>query len=490
MPDGFTIRDGPVAEKRPLFRPLPPAPRFPAWALGPLRDAAEAIQMLTQAPLAMCGNSVLAAAVLAVQAQRDVELPGGRKPLTELFVSVANSGERKTSVDKLALAPVHRMEESWHRDHAAEVQRYVNEKEAWKEARDTVKKKLKGDRAAIRAAFDSIGPEPKAPPHPMLLVADATPEALILHLEKGRPVAGVFTAEGGILVGGSAFNEESRMRTGALFNMLWDGEPIRRTRVTTGTAFLTGRRCSAHVMMQPVVADKLLGDVMLDGMGMLARILLVAPESTAGTRLFRAAPDDCRDVLAHYSERISLLLRRPPATRPDDTSVLDPPVLRLHPEAERLWIAFHDHAETALRTGGIYAWIVAFGAKMAEHAGRLAAVLEVYGDPDAMEVSADSMACGIALAQHYGAELLRLQGAAAITPDLRLAARLLVWWQARLDPRCHLATIYQRGLNALGDAATARRIVAILEDHGWILPLPVGTEIDGAPRRDAWTLAP
>ena len=127
---------------------------------------------------------------------------------------------------------------------------------------------------------------------------------------------------------------------------------------------------------------------------------------------------------------------------------------------------------------------------MAEHAGRLAAVLEVYGDPDAMEVSAELMACGIVLAQHYGAELLRLQGAAAVTPDLRLAARLLAWWQARPDPRCHLSAIYQRGLNALGDAATARRIVAILEDHGWILPLPVGTEIDGAPRRDAWTLAP
>ena len=107
MADGFTMRDAPAAEKRPLFRPLPPAPEFPARALGPLRDVAEAIQMLTQAPLAICGNSVLAAAVLAVQAQRDVELPGGgRKPLTELFVSVADSGERKTSVDKLALAPV------------------------------------------------------------------------------------------------------------------------------------------------------------------------------------------------------------------------------------------------------------------------------------------------------------------------------------------------------------------------------------------------
>jgi hypothetical protein len=56
----------------------------------------------------------------------------------------------------------------------------------------------------------------------MLLVADPTPEALVLHLADSRPWAGVFTAEGGILLGGSAFNDESRMRTGALLNTLWD----------------------------------------------------------------------------------------------------------------------------------------------------------------------------------------------------------------------------------------------------------------------------
>jgi hypothetical protein len=107
-----------------------------------------------------------------------------------------------------------------------------------------------------------------------------------------------------------------------------------------------------------------------------------------------------------------------------------------------------------------------------------------------MDVQAEAMACGIELAQHYGAELLRLQGAAAVVPDLRLAARLLAWWQARLDPRCYLAAIYQRGLNAVGDAATARRIVGILEDHGWVRRLPQGAEVDGVPRREAWELVP
>jgi len=483
--------DDTAQEKRPLFRPMPPAPEFPNEALGPLRDAAEAIQMLTQTPIAMCANSVLGAATLAAQAHRDVELPGGgRKPLTGIFVTVAESGERKTTVDKLALAAVYRLEEEWRGEHAARVQRYLNDREAWKEARDAAKKKARGDRAAIRAALDAIGPEPQAPPHPMLLVADPTPEALVLHLRDSRPWAGVFTAEGGILVGGASFSDDSRMRTGALFNTLWDGEPIRRSRVLTGAAFLPGRRCSAHVMLQPVVADRLLGDAMLDGIGMLARTLLVAPESTAGTRLFREARPECQKVLEEYGARLDGSLRRPPATKADDPGVLDPPVLRLHREAAALWVAFHDEAEAALVPVGVYAAVKAFGAKLAEHAGRLAAVLTVYADPDAMEVPGEMMACGIMLAQHYAAELLRLQGACAVAPDLRLADQLLAWWLRQPDPRCHLATVYQRGPNALRDSATARRIVGILHKHGQVRRLPAGTVLDGSSRRDAWELVP
>jgi hypothetical protein len=476
-------------ERRPLFRPLPPALDYPAAALGPLREAAEAVQARTQAPFALCAQSVLAAATLAVQAQRDVILPGGgQKPLTGIFVSVADSGERKTSVDKVALAAVYRCEEQWREEHAALLDRYRADLAAWKEAADTIKKKGKGDRAMIRDALLHLGSEPKPPPHPMLLIADPTPEALVLHLAEGRPWGGVFTAEGGILLGGAAFNDESRMRTGALFNTLWDGEPIRRRRVMTGPSFLPGRRCSAHIMAQPVVADRLFGDAMLDGIGTLARTLLVAPDSTAGTRMFREPPASCGDRLDRYNARMTLLLQRPPAMRPGADGVLDPPALTLTPEAERLWIAFHDHAEAAIGAGGDWRTIRAFGAKAAEHAGRLGAVLAIYSDPDTMTVQAEHIACGIALAKHYAGELLRLMGAATITPELRQAEALLRWWQKRDDPRCHLAEIYQFGPHVIRSAETASKAVTTLHTHGWLRQLPAGTEIDGAARRNAWEL--
>jgi hypothetical protein len=479
---------GPEAP-RPLFRPPPPALDFPARALGPLRDPAEAVQMVVQAPLALCAQSVLSATTLAVQPHRDVLLPGaGRRPLTEMYASVAESGERKTAVDRLALAAVYRVEARWRDDGRAAIGRHEADHAAWKAAAEAIKKKGRGDRAMIRDGLINLGPEPKPPPHSMLLVADPTPEGLVLHLAGGRPSGGVFTSEGGVLVGGAAFNDESRMRTGALFNTLWDGEPVRRQWAGTGAAFLPGRRCSAHVMMQPVVADRMFGDPMLDGLGMLARVLVVAPNSTAGTRMFRVPPPECRGLLAAYGERLEALLDRPPATREGERDVLDPPPLTLTPEAEALWVAFHDHAERSIGEGGAWRPIRAFGAKAAEHAGRLAAVLAVYADPDAGEVGAEHVACGVELAQHYAAEMLRLRGAVGVTPELRQAEALLRWWQARGDPGCHLAAIYQFGPAAIRCAKPARAAVATLVEHGWLRRLPAGVELDGAPKREAWEL--
>src|SRR5205823_355186 len=88
---GERVAAAPGDGKRPLFRELPPAPEFPSDALGQLRTAAEGIHELTRAPLAICAQSVLAAATLAIQAHHDVELPGaGRRPLTAIFASIAD----------------------------------------------------------------------------------------------------------------------------------------------------------------------------------------------------------------------------------------------------------------------------------------------------------------------------------------------------------------------------------------------------------------
>lgn len=477
-------------EQRPLFRELPAAHPFPIEALGPLQHAALAIHYRTQAPLAMCAHSALAAVTLAAQAQRDVVLPGGgRKPLTAIFVSIAESGERKSSVDRVALAAVYEVEREWQQQTDGEMLAYMNSKAAWDSARDKVKRG-KTDMATMRTALDAIGPEPKMPPHPMLLVADPTPEALTLHLGQGRPMAGVFTAEGGLLIGGAAFNDEASMRTAALFNTLWDGDPIRRLRVGTGAKFLPGRRCSAHIMLQPVVADRLFCDDMFEGIGLLARMLIVAPNSTAGTRLFREPAIGTDAILNDYNSRLRHLLTRPFVTRRDMPAALDPPPMLLQCDAKALWISFHDECERAIVPEGDLSSIRPFAAKLAEHAGRLAAVLTLYNDPDAMEIPLIAMQSAVTLAKFYANEMLRLNGGASVSRELRTAKRLLTWWQGQPHPVLHLATIYQLGPSELREAKPARAAVAILAESGWIERLPANTIVDGKPRKEVWRLVP
>ena len=324
----------------------------------------------------------------------------------------------------------------------------------------------------------------------MLLVDDPSPEALVLHLRDGRSWAGVFPSEGGILVGGHAFTEEKAMQTGALFNTLWDGAPIRRTRVLTGTAYLPGRRCSAHVMMQRVVSDRLLGDSMLEGIGMLARMLIVAPESTIGQRMFREPTPFEGRVLAEYHDRLKALLLREPQTAQGAPDVLAPEPMNFTDDAKTVWVAFYNSVERDLALGRPLHPVKGFGAKMAEHSGRLAAVLATWADPEGFVIDRHHVAGGIELAQHYASEMLRLAGAAGVSPELRLAHKLLTWWQARKSPEVHLATIYQRGPHGIESAPTARRAVEILEQYGFVERLPQNSILDGAVRRDAWVLTP
>ena len=94
---------------------------------------------------------------------------------------------------------------------------------------------------------------------------------------------------------------------------IWDGDPIDRVRGEDGAAILPGRRLSAHLMMQPDVASILLGDRLSDGQGLLSRMLMTAPESATGTRLWREEqPGTDRDIENYGACVLSILEAKMP----------------------------------------------------------------------------------------------------------------------------------------------------------------------------------
>jgi hypothetical protein len=220
----------------PLVREVQPAAPFPVRALGPvLGAAAEAIQEHVQSPLAMCGQAVLAAATLVVQGHADVQLAIGQiKPLSNFFLTVAASGERKTATDSLALVPIRKHEEFLTERYQIERPRFLNDHAAWEAARRKATNSHKGNRAAIREALNETGPEPIGPPLPLLTCPEPTFEGLTLAMQQGQPTMGIFSSEGGQFIGGYGMSDENQLASAAAFSNIWDGEPIKRVRAKDG----------------------------------------------------------------------------------------------------------------------------------------------------------------------------------------------------------------------------------------------------------------
>jgi hypothetical protein len=205
---------------------LPSADPFPVDALGDvLAPAARAIHNRAQAPLA------IAAATLAVQAHADVTLPigGGRtRPISNYFASVAATGERKSECDQQSGWPIRKHEKALRDKYDVDLPAYINDKAGWDKARDTAMKRGKGDRAAIKAALNALGPEPSPPLVPMLTCPEPTFEGLCKLFFAGRPSLGLFSAEGGQFIGGHGMSEENKLKTAAGLSCAWDGEPLQR----------------------------------------------------------------------------------------------------------------------------------------------------------------------------------------------------------------------------------------------------------------------
>jgi hypothetical protein len=476
---------------RPLMREMPPADPFPTDALGKLlAKAARGIQDRTRAPIAMCAQSVLAAATLATQGHANVRLPTGQvRPISSYFVSVAVSGERKSAVDAQATWPMTKHEATLRDQYGQQKLDYENEKEAWDKARDHAKTAGKGNKAAIKAALDQLGPPLAEPPLPRLTCSEPTIEGLVKVFARGLPSLGLFSDEGGMFIGGHGLTLEAKLRTASTLSKFWDGAVIDRVRGGEGAISLPGRRLAMHLMAQPEVATMLLGDDLLSDQGLLSRILVTYPASTIGDRMWREASAEADAAIRAYGMRLLAILQRPLPVVEGKGNELAPRELELKPDARKRWIEFHNHVESNLKEEGGELWSVrGFANKLPEHAARLAAVLTLIEDINAPAIDDANMKRGIELAEHYATEGLRLFVASKVNADLVLAQRLRDWLNQWPEDAISLPDIYQRGLNAIGDQATARRMVGLLVEHGWLTPINGSTIVAGQHRREAWKI--
>lgn len=473
----------------PLVRQTKPPAELPIAALGPLQKPVEAIATLTSAPVTIAMQSVLATTALATQPLRNVETLMGAAPLNLFLLTIAASGERKSSCDRLAMRAVQAFEEVRMVAYERACEGHAFELELHENLRRRVLKDRLGDTPVIEGNPPA---SPQQPIAPRKLLADITIEGLLRHFEDGDPSVGIFADEGGQFFGGHGMNRDNQLKTAAGLSKLWDGAAVNRTRAGTELATFRHRRVSLHLMVQPGIAEAVLASETLRDQGLLSRLLLAWPESRIGQRwiekseAYEQARDAAERDLTAFDQQITALLETAPQTH-DSPLELAPPILELDPAAKDLLIDFANDLEKAQGPHDQLAHITGFASKAAEQAVRLAGILTVFSDQDAQAVSFPAMEQGVKLTTWFVSEAERLLDAGPAS-KIMIQAQLLLdwlhdtWGQHVIDKR----TVVRKGPRQIRDTQLVEQLIQILVRHRHLEPLPFGGEIEEKHVGTAW----
>lgn len=457
-----------------------PAPLFNANAVpypttllpDIIRNAVEEYKNYGQQPLSIIACSALANVSLVCQGlaniARDEHLIS---PLSLYFIIVAESGERKTAVDKVFSDCAKQWEQIKRDDLKDNIKRNQAERDAWYAQREgilaTIKTpKHKGENIeSLKYQLQQLDlREPKKIILPNLYHEETNAESLAYNLASGWQSSSLWSDEAGIVVGGHGMNQDNITKFITLLNRLWDGNSYRVNRKTTDSFVVEGRRLTCSLMMQPAVFDQLLnrcGNISRDS-GFLARCLVVRPPSTMGTRYYQPLSPDMPNMRA-FCDRIKSLLALPLVT--DERQRLNLPLLKLSQAAKDVWIQFHDEVEKQLSIDGEFNNIKDFAAKAAENAARLAGNFHIFGNENGQVVDFDNMQRAIQLMDWHLKETKRLN----LSTEYQDAQLLLNWLKDKQYREIKINDVLRLAHPTLRIKERRNKAIQVLQEHRYLI---------------------
>ena len=417
---------------QPLTAKIDPRP-YPLDALPGIIGAAVAeVRGFAQAPDALVAGCALSAVSVALQALYDIErAPGLSGPISLYLLTIADSGERKSTCDRHFTQAIRAYEDAQAEAAKPGIKDFKAALAAWDARRAGLLQRIKTETAGKKPTGDAEkllreleDEKPDAPRVPRLLYGDATPEALGFALATKWPVAGILADEGGTVLGAHGMGNDSIMRNLAQLNKLWDGGTMTIDRRTSESFTVKGARLTMALQVQQSALQRFFDQSkgLARGSGFLARMLVSWPESTIGFRPVKGAPD--WQHLAAFNRRMTEILNQD-APICDDGS-LAPAMLTLAPTAGAAWRDFHDRVEAKLRPGGDLFDVRDVAAKIADIAARLAALFHVF-EGRTGPVSLDAFDRAARIAGWHLHESRRFFGELALPAELANAARLDTW---------------------------------------------------------------
>lgn len=384
---------------------------YPRLSQFPLLDAAvNEAEANIQAPRGLILNAALTSISVVLQGLVDVRKPNGQvAPTSLMLLAIAESGERKSTVENVFLKPIREFQ-------ARQCVEVRKRQSVWKIKYDiwtirrngvlkAITKKASKGLPADEEETVLLALEKEAPVKPKefkVLYEDSTSEALFHGMYENLPSAGLISSEGGGVLEGRAFNDLSKQ------NAIWSGDSITVDRKTAESFELVGARLTVSIMVQESVFSKYMAHKggVSRGSGLWARFLICRPASTQGTRHISALTPSWHHQ-TQFSSRLEHFLDAGLVCFRENKK--EKKVIGFDSEAARFWVEVANDIESRMCTGGMFYGLGDHGSKLVEVISRLAALLH-YFEGFKGDISMSTLQAATDLAKWYSDEFVKLFG--------------------------------------------------------------------------------
>ena len=450
-----------------------PVGSFPAAIADMITAVAEA----TQTDEAMPGTCAISALSAAAGGNVEVQIRNDWiEPLCTYSVTVADSGERKSVVQRAMLKPVLDAEAQlaeliFPRRRDALARRELADKQAV----TLIAKSAKVNRASLsfadllaqeqdvidaRKAVDDI----EVPELPRLVADDLTPEAAasLLH-ECGGSIA-VVSAEGDLfdIIGGRYSGNIPNM---GVWLKAHSGDMIRVDRKGRAPEYIRKPAMTLGLMAQPEVLKAIAAQPSLRGRGLLARFLYAMPASNVGNRKTNAnaVPDAISKAYDTVIHGLAMGLQK---KHPADA----PTVLKFTPGAMAAIATLEAETELALREDAPLGSLRDWGGKYVAAIARIAGLLHLaeYGVKGLqLAVTSETVWHAADLGTYFKFNAISAFEVMALDPTIADAVYLLGKLKAHPDSTISVRDM-QRAARKFQKKADLQAAIETLVDYGWI----------------------
>ena len=404
-------------------------PPFPLDALPPVvADYVSASAAALQTSPDLLAAMVLPTASACIAGRWEVRVGESWTEELALYVAaVAPPGSMKSEAHRIATAPLSQLEADLIAERVAEVEvlraeRRADELRQAALERDLAKAKPNEARE-IRGELEELTrhlAQSPVPEVPSIYTTDATAEALEVRMAAmgGRyawlsPEGGFFGAAAGRYKGqGAASNLD-------VFLKGYSGEDLKVVRLNRPPVLIRKAQLAVGIMAQPDVVTDALNDAGLRGRGLLDRFLIAWPDLERKAKSTRA-PAIPQGLAAKYGALIRRLYEAGQAIDAGERREI-----RLEPEAMDHLDGFFEEVHAWQSLGGKLEPIAQWADKLGGNTARLAAVLALLADPDALSVNLEAAQRATRLATYFAEHTLRAYSRAGARADIAAAARCL-----------------------------------------------------------------